>query len=401
MTWGKRVPTPPMPAEQSDLIHCLLRRGVQQNVIAQRAGVSLRTVQRMLARLGGVPRPVAVEYDSRYLSQDERCEIARLNDAGISVRAIGRHLARSPSTISRELRRNHHDKSGSYLPHVAHTWAWGRQRRPKASKIASDPRLAAWVRYMLKHRLSPEQISGRLQVRFPHDESMRISHETIYRSLYLYPRGELNRELKSHLRTGRTARRRRGQRVNKHERIVGAVSIHERPKEVEGRLVPGHHEGDLIKGSTASNSAVATVVERHSGFLTLVHLPEGWAADKVAVALAQEMGHLPPWFAKTLTWDRGVEMARHVDFAAATGIDVYFADPYSPQQRPSNENTNGLIRQYLPKGTDLSVHTPDDLALIAKELNNRPRKRLEFLTPAEVFANLFTDHKKLGVASTP
>lgn len=390
-----------MPVEQVDLIHCLLRRGVQQKEIAQRSGVSVRTVQRMLARLGGVPRPAAAEYDARYLSQDERCEIARLHDGGISMRAIGRQLGRSPSTISRELRRNVHDKTGRYLPHPAHTRAWERQRRPKASKIASDPRLAAWVRYMLKHRLSPEQISGRLQVRFPHDESMQISPETIYQSLYVYPRGELTRELKSHLRSGRTHRRARGQRINKHERIVGAVSIHERPEEVRGRLVPGHHEGDLIKGSTASNSAVATVVERHSGYLTLVHLPEGWAADKVAAALAQEMGKLPAWFAKTLTWDRGVEMARHADFAAASGIDVYFADPYSPQQRPSNENTNGLIRQYLPKGTDLSVHTHDDLALVAKELNNRPRKRLKFLTPAEVFANLLTDRQHSGVATTP
>lgn len=390
-----------MPVEQADLIYHLLRRGVRQKEIAQRSGVSLRTVQRMLARLGGVPRPAACEYDSRYLSQDERCEIARLHDAGVSVRAIGRQLGRAPSTISRELRRNAHDTTGTYLPHLAHTRAWARQRRPKASKIASDPRLAAWVRYMLKHRLSPEQISGRLQVRFPHDESMRISHETIYQSLYVYPRGELTRELKSYRRTSRAARRARGQRVNKHERIVGAVSIHDRPEEVEGRLVPGHHEGDLIKGSTASNSAVATVVERHSGYLTLVHLPHGWAADKVATALAQEMGELPAWFTKTLTWDRGVEMARHADFTAASGIDVYFADPYSPQQRPSNENTNGLIREYLPKSTDLSVHTAEDLALIAKELNNRPRRRLEFLTPAEVFANLLTDHEQPGVATTP
>lgn len=395
------MPTPPMPAEQVDLIYCLLRCGVQQKVIAERAGVSRRTVQRMLARLGGVPRPAVVEYDSRYLTQDERCEVARLHDVGSSVRAIGRQLGRAPSTISRELRRNYHVKSGSYLPHVAHTRAWQSQRRPKASKIASDPRLAAWVRYMLKHRLSPEQIAGRLRVRFPHDESMRISHETIYQSLYVYPRGELTRELKSYRRTSRTARRPRGQRTNKHERIVGVVSIHDRPEEVKGRLVPGHHEGDLIKGSTASNSAVATVVERHSGYLTLVHLPEGWAADKVAAALAQEMSQLPAWFAKTLTWDRGVEMARHADFTAASGIEVYFADPYSPQQRPSNENTNGLIREYLPKSTDLSVHTRDDLVVVAKELNNRPRKRLDFLTPAEVFAKLLIDHQDPGVATTP
>lgn len=254
---------------------------------------------------------------------------------------------------------------------------------------------------MLKKRLSPEQVTGRLKVRFPDDESMRISHETIYQSLHVYPRGELTRELKAHLRSGRTARKPRGHRTNKHDRIPGIVSIHDRPEEAMDRTVPGHHEGDLIKGTTASNSAVATVVERHSGYVTLVHLPEGHGAEAVAAALSQEMAQLPAWFAKTLTWDRGTEMARHADFTAATGIDVYFADPYSPQQRPSNENTNGLLREYMPKGTDLSVHTREDLAEIACELNNRPRKRLGFLTPAEVFATLLEQDNDQGVATTP
>ena len=395
------MPTPPMPAEQVDLIHCLLRRGVQRAEIAARAGVSTRTVYRMLVRLGSVPRPAAAEYDARYLSQDERCEIARMHDSGCSMRAIARQLSRSPSTISRELARNRDPRTGHYLPHHAHTIAWHNQRRPKPSKIASHPRLRAWVRYMLKKRLSPDQIAGRLRVRFPDDESMRISHETIYQSLYVYPRGELTRELKAHLRSKRTQRKPRGQRTNKHDRIKNMVSIHDRPEEVEGRLVPGHHEGDLIKGSLASNSAVATVVERHSGFVTLAHLPEGHGAHAVATALSQQMSQLPTWFAKTLTWDRGTEMARHADFTAATGIDVYFADPYSPQQRPSNENTNGLLREYMPKGTDLSQHTHDDLTAIAEELNNRPRKRLAYLTPAEVFAKLLEEDHTNGVASAP
>lgn len=395
------MPTPPMPADQLDLIHCLLRRGENRKVIAARAGVSSRTVYRVPARLGSVPRPADAEYVDRYLSQDERCEIARLHDLGWSVRAIGRRLDRAPSTISRELARNRDPKTGHYLPHHAHTQAWVRQRRPKPSKIAADPRLRAWVRYMLKQRLSPEQISGRLKVRFPDDESMRISHETIYQSLLVYPRGELTRELKVHLRSGRTTRKPRGTRTNKHSRITDAVSIHDRPEEVEDRKIPGHHEGDLIKGSLASNSAVGTIVERHSGFVTLIHLPEGWAAEKVATAVSAEMSQLPAWFAKTLTWDRGTEMARHTDITAATGIKVYFADPYSPQQRPSNENTNGLLREYMPKGTDLSVHTREDLDAIAKQLNNRPRKRLGFHTPAEVFAKLLAEDQTKGVATTP
>jgi transposase, IS30 family len=390
-----------MPAEQVDLIHCLLRRGERTSVVAERAGVSTRTVQRMLARVGGVPRPAQAEYAGRYLSQDERCEIARLHDLEHSVREIARRLGRAPSTVSRELARNRDTKTGHYLPHPAHTRAWRRQRRPKPSKIASHPRLRAWVQYLLKQRLSPEQVAGRLRVLFPDDGSMRISHESIYQSLYVYPRGELTRELKAHLRRGRSSRRPRGQRTNKHDRITAMVSIHDRPEEVESRLVPGHHEGDLIKGSLASNSAVGTIVERHSGYLTLLHLPEGWTADKVAAAVVEQMSALPPWFAKTLTWDRGTEMAKHTDITAQTGINVYFADPYSPHQRPSNENTNGLLREYLPKGTDLSQHTRTDLDTIANQLNDRPRKRLGYLTPSEVLAKLLLEHIEDGVATTP
>jgi len=395
------VPTPPMPVDQVDLIHCLLRRGERCAVVAERAGVSVRTVYRMVARLGGVARPMEVEYDRRYLGLVERCEIARLRDLGWTMRAIAERVGRAPSTVSRELARNRDQRTGHYLPHHAHARAWARQRRPKAGKIASDPRLRAWVRHMLRERLSPEQVSGRLRVRFPDDESMRVSHETVYQSVYVYARGELAREVKAQLRSGRAARRAKGARPGKHDRIPGLVPIAQRPEEAEDRAIPGHHEGDLIKGSLASNSAVATVVERHSGFVTLAHLPDGHTADKVAAALAREMSALPAWFAKTLTWDRGSEMARHADFTAATGIKVYFADPYSPQQRPSNENTNGLLREYMPKGTDLSVHTADDLAAIARQLNNRPRKRLGFLTPAEVFAKLLQQDRDHSVATTP
>lgn len=394
------MPAHPISEVQRDLIHALLRRGFPSGVIAARAGVSMRTVQRLLARLGGVARPFDSEYDSRYLTRDERYEIARLHDAGWSVRRIATRLGRSASTISRELRRNVHPGSGYYLPEHAHTVAWQRQRRPKRSKLGTSPQLRAVVQRLLDKRLSPDQVAGRLRVLFPDDRSMHVSHETIYQSLYVYPRGELTRELKAHLRRGRTRRQPRGQRSNKHSRIVGAVSIHDRPEEVEGRLVPGHHEGDLIKGSLESNSAVGTIVERHTGYVTLLHLPNGYAADQVARAVVEQMGAMPDWFAKTLTWDRGTEMAHHAKITAATGIEVYFADPYSPHQRPSNENTNGLLREYLPKGTDLSQHTRTDLDAIAAELNDRPRKRLGYLTPNEVLARLLLTDLTTGVATT-
>ena len=396
------MPTPPMPVETLDLIVSLLRRGERRVAIAERAGVSERTVYRMLARLGGVARPFDVEYDQRYLSREERCEIARLRDLGWSVRGIAARLGRSPSTVSRELRRNRHGAGGDYMPEHAHTQAWRRQRRPKLSKVGSDPALRAQVQQMLDERLSPDRVSGRLRVLFPDDVCMRISHESIYQSLFVYPRGELARELKAELRSRRTARRPRGQRNRGHSRIPNPVSIRERPDEVETRLVPGHHEGDLIKGSLASNSAVGTIVERHSGYVTLVHLPDGHTANQVAAAVAEQMTALPAWFAKTLTWDRGTEMAQHEALTAATGIQVYFADPYSPHQRPSNENTNGLLREYMPKGTDLSVHTRADLDDIAAQLNDRPRKRLGYLTPKEVLDSLIAeDLAEHGVATAP
>lgn len=385
--------------ELQELIFVLGRRGSIPAQIARETGVSSRTIRRYLATLGGVPRPVDVEYDARYLTHDERRELARLHDGGSSIRFIAARLQRAPSTISRELRRNRDPRTGHYLPDRAHTQAWHRQRRPKPSKLTKNPVLRERVQQMLTKRLSPDQIAGRLRVEFPDDKTMHVSHETIYQSLYVYPRGELTRELKACLRSKRAARQPRGQR-NKHPRIKDMVSIHDRPEEVAGRLVPGHHEGDLIKGSTASNSAVGTIVERHSGYVTLLHLPDGYAAEKVAGAVVEQMSAMPTWFAKTLTWDRGAEMARHAEITARTGIQVYFADPYSPQQRPSNENTNGLLREYLPKGSDLSIYTRTELDHIAEELNDRPRKRLKYLTPREVFAKLLNDDLTKGVATT-
>jgi transposase, IS30 family len=325
------------------------------------------------------------------LDREERYELARLKEAGHSLRSIARHLGRSPSTILRELARNRDPRTDAYQPERAHTLAWQRQRRPKASKLARNPVLRAEVQRMLNKRYSPDQIAGRLRVLHPDNEHMQISAESIYLGLFLYPRGELTRELKAHLRSGRSTRRARGARRSGGQPggvIQNGLSIHDRPEEVQARLVPGHHEGDLIKGSTASNSAVGTIVERTTGYVTLIHLPHGHKADQVADAIVEQMTALPAWFTKTLTWDRGVEMARHAKITAETGIQVYFADPYKPQQRPSNENTNGLLREYLPKGTDLSVHSRTDLDAIATELNDRPRKRLGYYTPQEKFANL-------------
>jgi transposase, IS30 family len=375
----------------------LLAQGHNPMEVSRRTGVSKSYLYRLHHSVGGVYRPQHVHYSDRYLDRDERYELARLLEAGVSMRQIGARMGRSASTISRELARNRDPRTGRYVPERAHTMAWQRQRRPKASKLTSCPRLREQVQAWLDKRWSPDEISGRLRLKFPDDEEMRISHETIYMGLYVYPRGELRRELTADLRSGRTVRRPRGGRKG---RIVGAISIHDRPEEVEDRLIPGHHEGDLIMGSKASNSAVGTIVERTSGYLTLLHLPHGRQADKVADAVVEAMTPLPTWFAKTLTWDRGIEMARHADITDRTGINVYFADPRSPWQRGSNENTNGLIRQYLPKGSDLSVHTSHDLKAVADELNDRPRKRLGYYTPREVFTTLL-EEQLTSVATTP
>ena len=317
----------------------LLAAGHNPMEVARRSGVSKSYIYRLHHSLGGVYRPVGTGYSDRYLDRDERYELARLKDAGHSLREIGRRMGRSASTISRELARNRDPRAGEYQPERAHALAWQRQRRPKASKLARHPALCAVVQELLDKRYSPDQIAGRLRLLHGDNEAMRISHESIYQSLYVYPRGELRRELKAALRGGRAVRRRRGSRSETRGKIPGAVSIHDRPEDVETRLIPGHHEGDLIKGSLASNSAVGTIVERTTGYLTLLHLPHGYTADRVAEAVAAQLSALPDWFVKTLTWDRGAEMAQHARITAATGIQVYFADPYHPWQRGSNENT--------------------------------------------------------------
>jgi IS30 family transposase len=386
-------------AERERRVLDLLAAGMSPLQAARAAGVSKTFAYGLRKRMGGVFCPPAGSCSPRYLDREERYEIARLREAGLSVRQVAARLGRAASTVSRELARNADPRTGQYVPERAHQLARRRQRRPKASKLSRNPRLRKAVQGMLNRRYSPEQASGRLKVTYPDDPSMRASHETIYQSIYVYPRGELRKELKACLRSGRAARRPRGRREARGK-IIGAVPIGQRPPEAEGRLVPGHHEGDLVMGSAASNSAVATIVERMTGYLTLLPLPHGHTADAVADAVIARMSAYPAWFARTLTWDNGREMARHARIAEQAGINVYFADPYSPWQRGSNENTNGLLREYLPKGTDLSQVTPQQLQAIQDELNDRPRKRLGFYTPREQLAKLIAEQNQ-SVATTP
>jgi len=392
--WGRGG----LPSGRMRLLLDYLAAGLDPAHAARAAGVSKSYAYLVHHRMGGVYRPPGVTYCDRYLSREERYELARLRERGLSVRAVAARMGRSPSTISRELARNAGPRAGGYQPERAHRLAWERQRRPKPSRLSQCPALRAAVQQMLDRRYSPEQASGRLRALYPGEAAMQVSHETIYQSIYVYPRGGLRRELRACLRSGRAVRRRRGVRPRSWDQIVGAVPIGQRPAEVEGRLVPGHHEGDLLMGSTASNSAVGTIVERTTGYLTLLPLHAGRDARTVADAVIEQLSALPPWFAKTLTWDRGREMTQHQRITAATGIQVYFADPYSPWQRGSNENINGLLREYLPKGTDLRATTPAQLQAIAAELNHRPRKRLGFRTPAEQFAMLLEQDR---VATTP
>ncbi len=376
----------------------LVASGLSPNQAAKTAGVSKTFAYDLVKKMGGVrTRPEPVSYCPRYLSREERCEIARLRDAGLGVRQVADRIGRPPSTVSRELRRNAAPRGSGYQPELAHTMARDRQRRPKASRLSRNPQLRAAVQGMLARRYSPEQASGRLKAMHPGDPSMHVSHETIYQSLYVYPRGALKRELQASLRSGRATRRPRGRRETRGK-IIGAVPLGQRPPEAEGRLVPGHHEGDLVMGSKASNSAVATIVERMTGYLTLIPLPRGHTADAVADAVTERMNQHPDWFATTLTWDNGSEMARHARITRQTGVQVYFADPHAPWQRGSNENINGLLREYLPKGTDLSVYTPAQLQAIQDELNDRPRKRFSYRTPREQVAKLLENR---SVATTP
>ncbi|WP_235504790.1 MULTISPECIES: IS30 family transposase [unclassified Arthrobacter] len=327
--------------------------------------------------------------DGRFLSLQDRERIRDLRSSGASLRAIAAALGRSPSTVSREFARNSQPVIG-YQPYAAHRKAASRRPRPKERKILVLPRLRDHIEAKLLLRLSPEQISKTLIRDFPDDQEMRVTHETIYQALYLQGRGGLRRELATALRTGRARRKPHRNGDERRPRFVDPmVMISERPPEIEDRAVPGHWEGDLITGAL-NQSAIGTLVERSTRYVMLVHLPTDHTAESVRDGLIATMSTLPAHLRGSLTWDQGVEMAAHKSFTLATDIQVYFCDPASPWQRGSNENTNGLLRQYFPKGTDLSVYGPEDLEHVAQELNARPRKTLGWDTPAERLRDLLT-----------
>ena len=340
------------------------------------------SIQRILAETGGI-RPAEKKRSRQTLTLAEREEISRGIMAGQSFRAIAGSLDRAPSTVSREVSRNGGRRR--YRASTADQAAWDRAHRPKRCKLVVNRALAHIVAKKLQLSWAPEQIAGWLKRTYPGNESYQVSHETIYRSLYIQARGALKKELLQHLRRKRVMRRSRHhtQKTDDHGRITDAVSISERPASVEDRAVPGHWEGDLISGT--NNSHVATLVERHTRYVMMAKL-NGKDTETVINALIKQAHKLPKELYKSLTWDRGKEMANHQRFTLATDIDVYFCDPKSPWQRGSNENTNGLLRQYFPKGTDLSVHSQAHLNKVARQLNERPRKTLGFYSPAEKFS---------------
>jgi IS30 family transposase len=364
----------------------LVGEGLSTADAAAAAGVSERTAGSWFRNSGGMPPLDLCEPSGRYLSMSEREEIAIGHGSGLGVRAIARSIGRDPSTVSRELSRNTNPRR-RYRATVAQWKCDDRARRPKTRKLAADPLLCAVVQDMLEQRMSPEQITGRLPIEFPDDAAMRLSHEAVYQALYIRPRGLLRRDLTKCLRTGRALRKPRRRVDARRTRIKDMVMISDRPPEVEDRAVPGDWEGDLITG-TENKSAIGTLVERHTRFTLLLHLPIDHGAEALHAAIAAAMNGLPAHLRRSLTWDQGIEMAKHAAISISTDLDIYFCDPHSPWQRGTNENTNGLLRQYFPKGTDLSVHTPEDLATVAAELNARPRKILAFRTPAEAMAPL-------------
>ena len=337
-----------------------------------------------LSASGGIA-PATRKRSAHALRQGEREEISRGLAAGLSVRALAAQLGRAPSTVSREIQRN--CGRVAYRAEMAERRAWSEGRRPKLCKLASSGRLRQLVAAKLAQQWSPEQISGWLRRQYPGDIAMSVSHETIYRSLYVQARGVLKKELLAHLRSRRVMRKARTQATR--SRTTGAiqdeVSIRDRPDEVDDRTVPGHWEGDLLAGGR--NSHVATLVERTSRFTLLVRV-EAKDAPTVRKALTRHLRRLPAELRQSLTWDRGSELAQHKQLAIDSGIKIYFCDPRSPWQRGTNENTNGLLRQYLAKKTDLADYSQSDLSKIARRLNQRPRKALDFDTPANVFNQL-------------
>ncbi len=340
------------------------------------------SVESILKRTGGI-RPPRRQRSRLALSLREREEVSRGIVAGHSLRTIAQALGRSPSTVSREVHRN--DGRSEYRASTADQAAWDRALRPKRCKLVENRALARIVANKLKRLWSPKQIAGWLKRHYPEEENAQVSHETIYRSLFIQARGALKKELLGHLRSRRAMRRSRHKTLKGEGlgQITDTVSIRERPASVEDRAVPGHWEGDLIFGS--KNSQIATLVERHTRYVLLAKV-DSKDTETVINALIKQAHKLPRELYKSLTWDRGHEMADHQRFSLSTDIEVYFCDPHSPWQRGSNENTNGLLRQYFPKGTDLSAHSQAKLSAVARQLNERPRETLEFESPAERFS---------------
>jgi IS30 family transposase len=428
----------------------LISQGVTTEEAARLAGVSPAVGARWFRQGGGMPTVSLTAPSGRYLSFVEREEIALLHAQKVGVRDIARRLGRTPSTISRELRRNAATRGGQ-LQYRASTAQWHadrRSRRPKTAKLAAHQPLRQYVQDRLAGLISsadgqplagppttwkgrrhgrrqdrrwanawsPEQIANRLPIDFPDDASMRVSHEAIYQALYVQGRGALRRELSACLRTGRALRVPRARTRGRGKGFIGPeVLISTRPAEVQDRAVPGHWEGDLIIG--LGSSAIGTLVERTTRFTMLLHLPRmdghgeprvkngpplaGHGAEAVRDAIAASISTLPEELRRSLTWDQGAEMAQHARLRIETGLPIYFCDPHSPWQRGTNENTNGLLRQYFPKGTDLSKHTVDDLSAVAAALNSRPRKTLGFRTPAEALDEHLLSLHTAGVATTP
>jgi IS30 family transposase len=428
-----------------------IAKGLTSVDAAAACGVSGVVGSRWFRERGGMPLIDLVPVSGRYLSFAEREEIALLRAQKTGVREIARRLGRSPSTVSRELKRNAATRGGQleYRAGIAHWKAELAARRPKAAKLVVNEPLRAYVQERLAGQIrtedgthaegpavppwkgrnkphrqdrrwstawSPAQIANRLPIDFPDDESMRISHEAIYQALYIQGRGALKRELAACLRTGRALRVPRARTQGRGKKFVtDEVLISQRPAEAEDRAVPGHWEGDLIIG--LDSSAIGTLVERTTRFTMLLHLPKmpghgieprtktspalaGHGAEAVRDAIAETIVKLPEELRRSLTWDQGSEMAQHAQLRIETGLPVYFADPHSPWQRGTNENTNGLLRQYFPKGTDLSRHTPNDLAAVAHALNTRPRKTLGWRTPAEALNHQLLLIEEAGVATT-
>jgi IS30 family transposase len=397
---GRGRPGPAPQTAKREQYAALIARGVSFSEACRIVGINRRTGKRWrhgrtitsssgrrlhyAPVVGGARKQ---EISARFVSEDERVRIADLRRAGEGVRAIARELGRDPATVSRELRRNVDPKSSAYRPHTAQRLAEQRRARPRTGKLVADVELRRFVQDKLKRRWSPEQIARALRSEFPDQPQRHLVPETIYQAVYRPDLGGLCRELPKALRTGRLRRKPHRRTDERRGRLVNMTMIDQRPAEAAGREVAGHWEGDLITGES-NRSAIGTLVERASRYTILLYLPGRHTAEAVRDAVIDAMKDLPAHLRRSLTWDQGSEMALHAEIAQALGMPVYFCEKASPWQRPSNENTNGLLRQYFPKGTDLRRHDAEQLAAVADELNTRPRKTLCWQTPAELLADV-------------